>query len=344
MEEDKFCQLFLYSLINLICFLLTTIFLTTIYNIRSQSNLIEKKHLKEPSDLNGLQTSYYNSYSAIAALFTFEFLGFFVFMIIVMVLIKKMKVNKVEFDRFRISMQVNIAQNQNQNNDINTDDRLEVNNNININNNLNNNTINENNDNNGDSTINNLEKAMMALFIYCQIIFLIEVIVLTAYFTKSKDLEIKFDKEEKGEYFTSRYRDLMIVGYIFLFIFILFDLFTILIVTKCGINPETDEERKEQENKKRRYCEFCSTCIAEACANMAQKFKNCIKTKEEITTEIQVLENKLGELEIYRQKLEIINNKLKEKKRVTGDDLEELHLPSYEVGRTTRITPYKPVN
>ena len=131
----------------------------------------------------------------------------------------------------------------------------------------------------------------------------------------------------------------MIVGYIFLFIFILFDLFTILIVTKCGINPETDEERKEQENKKRRYCEFCSTCIAEACANMAQKFKNCIKTKEEITTEIQVLENKLGELEIYRQKLEIINNKLKEKKRVTGDDLEELHLPSYEFGKT-RVTPF----
>jgi hypothetical protein len=330
MEEDKFCQLFLYSLINLVCFLLTTIFLTTIYNIKSQLILL---HLSK-----SLQTSYNNSYSAIAALFTFEFLGFFVFMIIIMVLIKKIKVNKVEFNRFRINKNVNIAQNQNQN-DINTDERLEAKNNININNNY---TINENNDDNENSTISNLEKATLALFIYCQIIYLIEVIVLTAYFTKSKDLEKEFIKEEDGEYFTKRYRDLMIVGYIFLFIFILFDLFTILIITKCGINPETEEERREQENQKRRYCEFCSKCIAEACYNMAKKFRNCIKTKEEINKEIQDLEKKSEELEIYRQKLEIINNKLKENRRVTGDDLEELHLPSYEVGRT-RVTPYESI-
>ena len=179
----------------------------------------------------------------------------------------------------------------------------------------------------------------MACFIYCQIIYLIEVIVLTAYFTKSKDLEIEFNKKEDGEYFTKRYRDLMIVGYIFLFIFILFDLFTILIITKCGINPETEEERREQEKQKRRYCEFCSKCIAESCYNMAQKFKNCIKSKDEINIEIKNLKKKLGELEIYNQKLEIINQKLKEKKRVTGDDLEELHLPSYEVGKT-RVTPF----
>lgn len=330
MEEDKFCQLFLYSLINLICFLLTTIFLTTIYNIKSQLILL---HLSK-----SLQTSYNNSYSAIAALFTFEFLGFFVFMIIIMILIKKIKVNKVEFNRFRINNNVNISQNQNQN-DINTDERLEAKNNININNNY---TINENNDDNENSTISNLEKATLALFIYCQIIYLIEVIVLTAYFTKSKDLEKEFIKEEDGEYFTKRYRDLMIVGYIFLFIFILFDLFTILIITKCGINPETEEERREQENQKRRYCEFCSKCIAEACYNMAKKFRNCIKTKEEINKEIQVLEKKSEELEIYRHKLEIINNKLKENRRVTGDDLEELHLPSYEVGRT-RVTPYESI-
>ena len=170
MEEDKFCQLFLYSLINLICFLLATIFLTTLYNIKSQLILL---HLSK-----SLQTSYNNSYSAIAALFTFEFLGFFVFMIIIMVLIKKIKVNKVEFNRFRINKNVNIAQNQNQN-DINTDERLEAENNININNNY---TINENNDDNENSTISNLEKATLALFIYCQIIYLIEVIVLTAYF------------------------------------------------------------------------------------------------------------------------------------------------------------------
>ena len=336
MVEDKFCQLFLYSLINLICFLLATIFLTTLYNIKSQLILL---HLSQK-----LQTSYNNSYSAIAALFTFEFLGFFVFMIIMMILIKKIKVNKVEFNRFRINKNVNIAQNQNQNNnDINTDERFEANNNININNNFNNNfynnTINEKNDDNENSTINNLEKASLACFIYCQIIYLIEVIVLTAYFTKSKDLEIEFNKKENGEYFTKRYRDLMIVGYIFLIIFILFDLFTILIITKCGINPETEEERREQEKQKRRYCEFCSKCIAESCYNMAQKFKNCIKSKDEINIEIKNLKKKLGELEIYNQKLEIINQKLKEKKRVTGDDLEELHLPSYEVGKT-RVTPF----
>ena len=171
MEEDKFCQLFLYSLINLVCFLLTTIFLTTIYNIKSQLILL---HLSK-----SLQTSYNNSYSAIAALFTFQFLGFFVFMIIIMILIKKIKVNKVEFNRFRINKNVNIAQNQNQNNnDINTDERFEANNNININNNFNNNTINEKNDDNEISTINNLEKATLACFIYCQIIYLITIVTI----------------------------------------------------------------------------------------------------------------------------------------------------------------------
>ena len=45
MKDDDFCQMFLYSLINLICFLLKVIFLTAMYNVRSQVKLlgIDKK-------------------------------------------------------------------------------------------------------------------------------------------------------------------------------------------------------------------------------------------------------------------------------------------------------------
>ena len=40
MEEKKFFQLFLYSLVNLVSFLLSVIFLTSLYNVRSQTKLI----------------------------------------------------------------------------------------------------------------------------------------------------------------------------------------------------------------------------------------------------------------------------------------------------------------
>lgn len=40
MNDNDFCQMFFYSLINLICFLLNVIYLTTLFNVRSQYKLL----------------------------------------------------------------------------------------------------------------------------------------------------------------------------------------------------------------------------------------------------------------------------------------------------------------
>lgn len=65
MDDGDFCQMFLYSLINLICFLLTVIFLTTLYNVNSKTKLL---HIDQREDFE----SYGNSYTATAVIFTFN--------------------------------------------------------------------------------------------------------------------------------------------------------------------------------------------------------------------------------------------------------------------------------
>ena len=340
MEENKFYQMFLFSLMNLICFLLTTIFLTTLYNIKSQTILLQ---LPER-----LKDSYENSFTALAVLFTFAFFGFGVFMFVIMVLIKKMKVNKVEYQRYSVRENLNqkpIEDQDNNNNDVSTTARLNVNYNKG---NYVIQTASKVDIEGGKLTLSFLEKLMIFLFIYCQIIYLIEIIVLTAYYIKSKNLEKDFDStysfKGRGEYFTKRYRDLIIVGYIFFVIFLFFDLFAFVNITKCGIRPETIKEREEEENKlNKRYCDFCgcSEKIEKACNYMATTFKNCIKTSDDIRNEIADLEKKAKDLEEYKEKVESINNKLMQKKNITFDDLEKLGLPT-SGGTKTKIITIKP--
>ena len=95
MKDDDFCQMLLYSLINLICFLLTVIFLTALYNVRSQLKLL---HLDVWSEYYTDLEMYQNSYTATATLFAFNFLGFVGFMGVLLLLIKKMKVNKSDYE------------------------------------------------------------------------------------------------------------------------------------------------------------------------------------------------------------------------------------------------------
>ena len=65
MEDDEFCQMFLYTLINLICFLLSTINLTCLYNVNSQIKILRIESASK-------YESYRNSYTAISVLFTFD--------------------------------------------------------------------------------------------------------------------------------------------------------------------------------------------------------------------------------------------------------------------------------
>ena len=160
MKYDDFCQMFLYSLINLICFLLKVIFLTAMYNVRSQVKLLGIDKKIEYKDLE----MYDNSYKATAALFAFNFLCFLGFMIVLFMIINKIKLKGTVSER---NDNIGIQVHQN-NDDINTDERIA-------------NSGNTRNSNSDDKIegINKLLKFMLFFFLFSQFIFLIELIVVS---------------------------------------------------------------------------------------------------------------------------------------------------------------------
>ena len=386
MEDSQFILQFLNSIITLICFLLNVIFMTALYNVRSQAKmfgLIVDKSNDDDYDgnyyaddyepYNGKFVSYENSYLAIAVLFSICLLDFFGFMITLLISINDYKIERENKER---DNEINKGY-PNEFGNPNSEERLNNNNlnlNMNMNRNMNmnfypnSNMNNMNNSNGEDPNAVRKRKAMMAFFIIGQIDYLIEIIVLTVYHSKAGSLEKDLFESigESGEYFTKIYRDLIIVGYIFLFIFIVFDLFTLVIACNAGErerrqnlnNVESGESikivenevqaKKEQkndiaENKTEntvkpkdekdddRYCEFFSNCIIGCCERMAEAFLNCQredqKTGGALKKEIIRLDKNIEDLEQYLKDLNDLNAKIEKKQKLNGNEMEKLHLP-----------------
>lgn len=328
MKDDDFCQMFLYSLINLVCFLLKVIFLTAMYNVKSQVELsridyLVEYHYETYEDL----IMYQNSYTATATLFAFNFLGFLGFMIVLFIIINKIKVKRTDHEQ---NNDEGIQVHQN-NDDINTDERI----------------ANSGNTRNSNSYtkvegIDVLLKIMLLFFLFSQFIFLIELIVISVYHSKSSDFE-KF-KEFEGldlNYYTKIYRDLMIVGYIFLGIFIIFDLYTIILVTKCGRRVELRQDNMENLDK-HRYCDCFSDCLINCCEKMGEVFKSCERedndSKDELLKKLKKLEEKYDELNAYSEKLKQLNNNIRNNSSLAtiNTELEELNLPRSGIAMETK--------
>ena len=386
MEDSQFILQFLNSIITLICFLLNVIFMTALYNVRSQAKmfgLIVDKSNDDDYDgnyyaddyepYNGKFVSYENSYLAIAVLFSICLLDFFGFMITLLISINDYKIERENKER---DNEINKGY-PNEFGNPNSEERLNNNNlnlNMNMNRNMNmnfypnSNMNNMNNSNGEDPNAARKRKAMMAFFIIGQIDYLIEIIVLTVYHSKAGSLEKDLLKMagKDGKYFTKIYRDLIIVGYIFLFIFIVFDLFTLVIGCNAGErerrqnlnNVESGESikivenevqaKKEQKNdiaenktentvKQKdekdddRYCEFFSNCIIGCCERMAEAFLNCQredqKNKKYFEKEIIKLDKNIEDLEQYLKDLNDLNSKIEKKQKLNGNEMEKLHLP-----------------
>lgn len=311
MRDDEFCQMFLYSLINLVGFLLSTIFLTSLYNIKSQYKLLKDVSVSLSKDME----SYENSYIAIAVLFSFDFFGFLAFMIIIMLLIKEMKVDKMEEKN---------AETNKKNEEVevvNSEERL--------NNNNNNNKSETPNDGVIDIGFKQIQtktmiKIMLFLFVFVQIVFLFEIIVLTAYHSVASDLEEDLEKEGfNGKYFTKIYRDLMIVGYIFLFLFIVYDLYTVIVVLKCG-----QKEAERDDNEKIVDCGCCERCIINCCSKMENAFAKCIdaEVKKRKGGQKEKNEGIINDLKKYRDQLNNLNIKIRNKEFVSNNEMETLNL------------------
>ena len=340
MEDREFIIHFLITFITLICFLLSTAFMTSLYNIRSQAKLIGI--ISTGDDLIDYivdkYDSYENSYTAIATLFSFSFLDFLGFMITLLIKINQYKLKKLNRERYeqKIPNIPNIVANPESEERINYNPQI-----------ANNNLSNEekaSSDKNG--------KAMTAFFFIGEVIYLIEIIVLTVYHSKSSSLEddLKADGKD-GEYFTRIYRDLIIAGYIFLLVVIICDL--IYLVFYCnagkrvkrksknlninnldsGENVEVVQNANEQKPEKEedRYCECFSNCIIGCCEKMGDAFLKCqredTKTIEDLEKKLKKLEKNIEDLQKYLKDLNSLNAKIENKQSLGQNEMENLHLP-----------------
>lgn len=339
MNDNDFCQMFFYSLINLICFLLNVIYLTTLFNVRSQYKLlgIEKiidddySYYYDDDDDEGSDLEMYkNSYTATATLFAFNFLGFLGFMIVLLLLINKIKVNRTDAEMNNIPVQLHPNSD-----DIRTDERMGNSESI----------TNTNNNGQKDEANEKLIKIMWIFFLFSQFVFLIEVIVITAYHSKSSDLESEYSElgytESELNYFTKIYRDLIIVGYIFIVLFIIFDLIIAILTFQCGRRVKFMSNDMENLNE-HKFCDCFSDCIINCCEKMAEIFGGCEREnyakKEILVKRLENLVKKYEELNTYSENLRKLNEDISGGKTIDSinTELEKLNLPKSEIVMITQ--------
>ena len=354
MKNENFCKIFIYSLLNFICFLLSIIFLTSVYNIKDQDYVINNYNYYDTKTEVCSQNTFNKHYSSICALFSFYVISSFIFIIVLLIIIKRDKmdkenlidntidnINEINQSNNRNSQEVIIINGRNNNNIENDNSSYRCKNDLSVdinNNNNNNNNNNENNRNNGnenninkynlynneinvdDSNEEDIEhfKTLMNIllytFLFCQLLYFIELIVLSFFHHKSKKIseEETACKDIIDNYIIKTYRDLLIVGYIFFFIFIIFYCF--IFILQFG----KSSKKKLLKIADKGYFECFSKCIENRCVDLA----NCFKTKSDeeirqenaqtardINTEILEKGKYINELEDYISKLKKLNSK-----------------------------------
>ena len=324
MKDKDFCLMFLYSLINLVCFLLNVIYLTSLFNVRSQTKLLGIDNIKDydydDDDFRSDLDIYQNSYTATATLFAFNFLGFLGFMIVLILLINKIKVNRIDNERNNEPEK----QLHPYGDDIRTDERIGS---------IDNTTYTNNNNKQNEEGYEKLIKIMWLFFLFSQLVFLIEIIVITVYHSKSAELESELDYLH---YFTKIYRDLIIVGYIFLVIFIIFDLIAAIITFQCGRRVKFISNDQENLNE-RKFCDCFSDCITNCCEKMAEIFNKCERENEDneeiLKKRLENLEKKYEELNTYSENLRKLNEDISKNETIDSinAELDKLNLPKSEI-------------
>ena len=150
---------------------------------------------------------------------------------------------------------------------------------------------------------------LFIFFIVCQVLYFIELIVLSAYHGRTITIkeEEKIKKESIDEYILKTYRNLLIVGYIFFALFLICYIYLFLLkksktVLKALISPR---------------CECFDTCILAGCDGIIK----CLTKK---TINIEEFRRKKNELEEYRQRLgQNINSNILS---LSDPELEQLNL------------------
>ena len=142
--------------------------------------------------------------------------------------------------------------------------------------------------------------------ITCQVMYFVELIVLTVCTAKSKESE---KKDIELKILTSTYVDLLIVGYIFLMILAISYVYLMILFDFCG--RDIKERLLIKENSL--FCGCCNEGLGKLCDKCIDIFKiDDIKTqKVKIRKDIVVLEGNIKSLEEFQQILKNGNVKIK---------------------------------
>ena len=342
MKIANFCKIFIFSFLNLLCYLLSIIFLTATYNIKDQVDY----ELEIYNTLQYIKSSaycnygfYLNHYSGIAALFSIGTIGLVFYTIVLIIFIKKYKIDKendknsldnnntnnanngnnvviIKHENIENNENNNIQYNNYQQNEFNKPNQFQlIIQSYNSNRELGDNQVdqpipfiyeNENDVLETDESAKCLMKTLLASFIICQILYVFELIVLSVFHHQSLSEKIT----------TKIYRDLLIVGYIFLFILIIFYIVLLIFYDKCG---ESGRKRLER----LRFCKICDDCIIAGCKKCTEIFKTM--TDEEF---YQYIENKKKNLKGTNEQKEVYINDLQTYKNDLYDlnDLVKRHI------------------
>lgn len=329
MNEEDFCKIVIFSLLNFMIYYLSIIFLTSTYNAKSQGNY----YYSNIDDCKiHFNDSFNKTYKGIAWLFAFITIAFLVYIIVLIIVIKK---NKFDLKTKNINKKENNIT-YGDNNGINelvrkgapSDARI-----INVKFQIDKCSNTSEDSKEKDNIIGNNKEIFWLLisFIACQAFYLIELIILSAFHgeTKSEEQNCKSLKN-----ITKINTGLLIVGYIFFCIFIFFYIYIFILYRGKGVKKRLEKLTNSK------YCECFNECIKKVCNKMIvffwaptddemkkQNEEKIRKLKENIKTK----EKKIKDLEKYKHNLVDLNSilsrpSIKIKNNVIEDEFNKLHL------------------
>ena len=308
MRQENFCKILIITFINFISFLLSTIFLVSVNNAKEQSYYLSHYYICDYQRLSD-NDIYSNYYKGIATLFSFSLLGFFIFIVILSVIIYREKILNAdsEMDDNTIQKDVDINNEQySENRVIGYKSETKVKYPIALNENF-------------DELDNNkkMNKILIISFCDCLLMYFIEVILITALYQGSKNNTNKIKKycnnnKKDFDSLTRIFIDLLIVGYIFLFIFIALVVYLLILYDIFG------EKSKRFMHKCTYYkCSYffnkygekiCSKCIdIFKIKTEEEKKSEDKKTVDELRKNIDKKDIQIKELEEYKNNLEKLN-------------------------------------
>lgn len=325
MKAENFCKIFILSLLSFISFLISTVFLTSLNNIKSQSLFfyIYNTYGFKKDDYK-VYSSYYNG---IASLFSFILISFLLFAGGLVYLIK---VDKMDSENNAI--EIRVIGNNNRNNQIQSSERISP-----YNNSLD--DVSNSNDINTQPDSFEQYKVPKYILIYSFIVnhflYLIELIVICVLHQKSRNI-VNYYKEritlrstesfDDLEFLTNIILILIIVGYAFFFIFIIFYFYLLVLF---GIF--SGGRRQNIDGLTSIYCKCISDCIENNC----NKCADCLSpnsSTQSTNDENNTIEEKtriIYTLTEYKDKLKELNTDLAHGAVINENELIDLNL--YEI-------------